>query len=97
MAAPLTDECLVNDGAVRMKGDMMSTDSRSAAAIAVPVAQPITIPVAQIIPWALLAAVIAALSYYFVGTEQGATALFSGMGIHEFVHDARHLLGFPCH
>jgi hypothetical protein len=38
-----------------------------------------------------------ALAYYFVGAEQGAASLVSGMGIHEFVHDARHLLGFPCH
>ena len=76
----------------------MSADIKSAtASVAVSAAEPVTIPIAQIVPWALLAAVIAALSYYFVGTEQGATALFSGMGIHEFVHDARHLLGFPCH
>jgi hypothetical protein len=29
--------------------------------------------------------------------EEGATAVFNGMYVHEFVHDARHLLGFPCH
>ncbi len=29
--------------------------------------------------------------------HQGATALFSGSYVHEFVHDGRHLLGFPCH
>jgi hypothetical protein len=34
---------------------------------------------------------------YFVGTEEGAMALFSGGYVHEFVHDGRHLLGFPCH
>ncbi|MBD2830412.1 CbtB-domain containing protein [Streptomyces globisporus] len=34
---------------------------------------------------------------YFVGAEQGATALISGEGVHEWVHDGRHLLGFPCH
>jgi hypothetical protein len=28
---------------------------------------------------------------------QGATSLISGMYVHEFVHDGRHLLGFPCH
>jgi hypothetical protein len=37
------------------------------------------------------------LMLYFVGVEQGATSMFSGMSIHEFVHDGRHLLGFPCH
>lgn len=60
-------------------------------------AEPVAIPIKQVVPWAVLAGVVAALSYYFVGAEQGATSIFSGMGIHEFVHDARHLLGFPCH
>ncbi|MEU7734314.1 CbtB-domain containing protein, partial [Streptomyces griseus] len=27
----------------------------------------------------------------------GATAVISGEGVHEWVHDGRHLLGFPCH
>ena len=40
---------------------------------------------------------LAAVLLYFVGAEQGATSLFSGAGVHEFVHDGRHLLGFPCH
>ncbi|RDH79396.1 CbtB-domain containing protein [Mycolicibacterium moriokaense] len=35
---------------------------------------------------------------YLVGLEQGATSVFGGnTAIHEFTHDARHLLGFPCH
>lgn len=41
--------------------------------------------------------VVAALLFYFAGFEQGATALFDGTTVHEFVHDARHALGFPCH
>jgi len=61
------------------------------------VAIPAAIPIRQIVPWALVGAVVLAFAYYFVGAEQGATSLVSGMGIHEFVHDARHLLGFPCH
>ena len=40
---------------------------------------------------------IALILLYFVSTEQGAFALFKGMYVHEFVHDGRHLLGFPCH
>ncbi len=55
------------------------------------------IPLGELFPWALFAVVLAALAVYFVGAEQGATSLISGMGIHEFVHDGRHLLGFPCH
>jgi hypothetical protein len=61
------------------------------------VAAPIAIPVREVLPWAILGGLALALAYYFVGAEQGATSLVSGMGIHEFVHDARHLLGFPCH
>jgi hypothetical protein len=34
---------------------------------------------------------------YIVGCEQGATAIVGGHYIHEWVHDSRHLLGFPCH
>jgi hypothetical protein len=61
------------------------------------VAAPVAIPVKDVLPWAILGGLVLALAYYFVGAEQGATSLVSGMGIHEFVHDARHLLGFPCH
>ena len=36
--------------------------------------------------------------YYFVGIEEGMTSLFGKtMAIHEWVHDSRHFLGFPCH
>ena len=57
----------------------------------------VAIPIAKIVPWALFGVVVMGLAYYFVGAEQGATSIFNGMGVHEFVHDARHLLGFPCH
>jgi hypothetical protein len=41
---------------------------------------------------------LALVILYFVGIDQGATSLFgSDTHVHEFVHDARHLLGFPCH
>lgn len=41
---------------------------------------------------------LALLVLYFVGLDQGATSLFGqNTYVHEFVHDARHLLGFPCH
>ena len=40
----------------------------------------------------------ALIAYYFIGYDQGAVSVFgSDTHIHEFVHDARHLLGFPCH
>lgn len=35
---------------------------------------------------------------YFVGLDQGATSILgSDTHIHEFIHDARHLLGYACH
>jgi len=37
------------------------------------------------------------IAIYFVGAEEGATSLIKGMYVHEFLHDGRHLLGFPCH
>ena len=43
----------------------------------------------------LAVALIAQL--YFVGADEGATSLVPGHYVHEFVHDGRHLLGFPCH
>ncbi|MBE7620521.1 CbtB-domain containing protein [Gluconacetobacter entanii] len=58
---------------------------------------PAAIPVRDLLPWAAFGLVIASLLLYFVGAEQGATSLVSGHYVHEFVHDGRHLLGFPCH
>jgi len=55
------------------------------------------IPSAEILPWAVFAGVFFLLAAYFVGAEQGAMSLIAGNQVHEFVHDARHLLGFPCH
>ena len=48
--------------------------------------------------WLTASAFLALLVLYFVGMDQGATSVFgNNMYVHEFVHDARHLLGFPCH
>lgn len=48
--------------------------------------------------WLALTAFLALVVLYFVGVDQGATSVLGdNMYIHEFVHDARHLLGFPCH
>ncbi|NSZ66461.1 CbtB-domain containing protein (plasmid) [Agrobacterium tumefaciens] len=55
------------------------------------------IPLADILPWAVFAGVFFLIAAYFVGAEQGAMSLIAGNEVHEFVHDARHLLGFPCH
>jgi hypothetical protein len=43
-------------------------------------------------------AFLALIAYYFIGVDQGAVSVFGNdTHIHEFVHDARHFLGFPCH
>ena len=65
--------------------------------IMMPVARPIPIPVGELLSWAVFVGLLLILAIYFVGTEQGATSLIAGMYVHEFVHDGRHLLGFPCH
>ena len=54
------------------------------------------IPVREILPWIVFGALML-LAIYFVGAEEGATSLVKGMYVHEWVHDSRHLLGFPCH
>jgi len=60
-------------------------------------ALPAAIPVREVLPWAIFGGLLLMLAIYFVGAEQGATSLIGGMYVHEFVHDGRHLLGFPCH
>jgi hypothetical protein len=62
-----------------------------------PAAVPAPIPVRELLPWAVFAGLLFLLALYFVGAEQSVTSLIRGMYVHEFVHDGRHLLGFPCH
>ncbi|MDT8913374.1 CbtB-domain containing protein [Amycolatopsis sp. PS_44_ISF1] len=59
---------------------------------------PVVLPVAQAVLWLAGATLLALALYYFIGIDQGATSVFgSDMHVHEFVHDSRHFLGFPCH
>ncbi|MEU0987765.1 CbtB domain-containing protein [Streptomyces sp. NPDC005953] len=68
------------------------------AAPATPAAPAITpISLKAIAPWAAFVGVLMLVLLYFVGAEQGATSVVSGENVHEWVHDGRHLLGFPCH
>ncbi len=51
--------------------------------------------VAVVLGLTVLAALIL---YYFVGVDEGMTSVFGKtLAIHEWVHDARHFLGYPCH
>ena len=56
-----------------------------------------SIPVRALAPWALFAFLIASIVVFFVSANQGAVSLPAGTLLHEWVHDGRHLLGFPCH
>ncbi|BBZ57275.1 CbtB domain-containing protein [Mycolicibacterium phocaicum] len=41
---------------------------------------------------------LAVLAYYLVGIDEGMMSLFGKtVVVHEWVHDSRHFLGFPCH
>ena len=66
-------------------------------AAVIPTQQPVAIPLRELAPYAAFAGILLLLLLYFIGAEQGATSMFAGAGVHEFVHDGRHLLGFPCH
>jgi hypothetical protein len=59
--------------------------------------QPTAVTTPLVVP-ATRAALLALAVYYFIGVDQGAVSVFgSDTHIHEFVHDGRHFLGFPCH
>ena len=71
---------------------MTSTDARTIQA------RPINLSATKAVLWLTLTAFVALLALYFVGMDQGATSVLgNNTYVHEFVHDARHLLGFPCH
>ena len=66
--------------------------------IPAPSATPVVLPVSKALIWLGSAVIIALALYYFIGIDEGATSVFgNSMVVHEFVHDARHFLGFPCH
>jgi hypothetical protein len=59
---------------------------------------PVVLPGARAAVWTFGTVLFAVVLYYFLGVDQGATSVFGdNMYIHEFTHDARHFLGFPCH
>jgi len=65
--------------------------------VAAPGRAPVAIPLRELLPWAVFAAVVAFVLLFLVGAEQGAVSVFQGVWMHELMHDGRHLLGFPCH
>jgi Probable cobalt transporter subunit (CbtB) len=74
---------------------MSSPEPRTSSAAKV---RAVDLNVASAALWLAGTTFLALLILYFVGIDQGATSLFgSDRHVHEFMHDARHLLGFPCH
>lgn len=74
----------------------MSTAAISPQPVALPT--PVAVPLSKVVALLITTTLMALAVYYVVGMEQGATSIFgSDSGVHEFVHNARHFLGFPCH
>lgn len=69
-----------------------STTAPAPTAVEVP-----TIPLRELAPWALFFGLLGTLVLFFISADQGAVSLPAGTAIHEWVHDGRHLLGYPCH
>jgi hypothetical protein len=74
--------------------DLTGSDLTRTAPVAV--ALP-AVPLRRILPYLIFAGLLLLVGMYFVSAEEGATSLIAGNAIHEWTHDGRHLLGFPCH
>jgi hypothetical protein len=57
---------------------------------------PPAVSLSELWPWTLFGVALMLL-VYFVGIDEGAASVLPGSVLHEWVHDGRHLLGFPCH
>lgn len=57
----------------------------------------VAIPVGELLPWLIFGTLLAMAVIFFISADQGAVSIPAGTAIHEWVHDGRHLLGFPCH
>jgi cobalt transporter subunit CbtB len=62
----------------------------------VEVVYPPAVSLGQAWPWLVFAAASLAL-VYLVGMDEGALSVVPGTWVHEWVHDGRHLMAFPCH
>ncbi|MCW2506323.1 MAG: cobalt transporter [Actinomycetia bacterium] len=77
---------------------MSSMSVPAAGRVPTAVPAPVVVPAARAVLLLGATAMLALAAYYFVGVDQGALSVFgSDTHIHEFVHDSRHFLGFPCH
>jgi hypothetical protein len=70
----------------------------STSAVSLPVSTPIVSAQARTVLLLAGTVLAALLVYYFIGVDEGALSVFGkSMVLHEFFHDGRHFLGFPCH
>ena len=70
----------------------------TSATAAAPRTRPVSIPVSETLPWLIGSLVVGLLVFYFIGIDEGATSVFGNSTVvHDLLHDARHMLGFPCH
>lgn len=68
------------------------------SASALPSSTPVVISLSKTAVLLGVVTVLAFIVYYFIGVDEGALSVFGkSTTIHEFVHDSRHFLGFPCH
>ncbi|MGH3351693.1 MAG: CbtB domain-containing protein [Nocardioides sp.] len=67
------------------------------AGAAMPINPVPTISLRELAPWALFFGLLGLLVIFFISADQGAISIPSGTLVHEWVHDGRHLLGYPCH
>jgi hypothetical protein len=62
------------------------------------VSTPLVLPLSATTLWLFGTALLALAAYYVVGVDQGMlSVLGNDTHVHEFLHDGRHFLGFPCH
>jgi cobalt transporter subunit CbtB len=66
----------------------MSSTALPAPAVTTPI--PTSVPLRELAPWLVFAGVMMLIIVYFISAQQNDW-------VHEWVHDGRHLLGFPCH
>lgn len=65
---------------------------------ALPTSTPIVISLPRVAIQLTMIAFLALVAYYFIGVDEGLVSVFGNIArVHEFVHDGRHFLGFPCH
>lgn len=68
------------------------------SAISTPISTPLVSVNVKTVALLVGVAFLALMAYYFIGIDEGALSLSGkSMLLHEFFHDGRHLLGFPCH